>query len=66
MTDTTNIAFQLINRNSISQRDSNYWRRRRKWWARYKARIGCDWPGINQTQIEVADYLASLRKRRRS
>jgi hypothetical protein len=44
-------------------RDSNYWARRRAWWRDHKRRTGCNWPGIIQTQIEVADFLASLRRR---
>jgi hypothetical protein len=44
-------------------RDPNYWARRRAWWRDHKKQIGCDWPGIIRSQIEVADYLASLRRR---
>ena len=37
-----------------------YWRRRREWWAANKRRLGTDWHSINQTQIEVAAFLANL------
>jgi len=45
------------------RRDPNYWSERREQWARHKARLGCDWAGINRTQIEVAAFLADLRRR---
>ena len=57
-------ANYINNNNLTSRRDPNYWRERREQWARYKARVGCDWAGINRTQIEVAAFLAGLRKRR--
>jgi hypothetical protein len=44
-------------------RDPNYWGRRRAWWREHKQRTGCDWAGVNHTQIEVAAFLADLRKR---
>jgi hypothetical protein len=40
-----------------------YWRRRREWWRANKPRLGIDWASINQTQIEVAAFLADLRRR---
>jgi hypothetical protein len=42
---------------------ADYWARRRRWWAAEAKRTGCDWTGINQTQIEVAAFLAAMRKR---
>jgi hypothetical protein len=42
---------------------SAYWAKRRAWWAAEARRQGVDWAGINQTQIEVAAFLAAMRKR---
>jgi hypothetical protein len=59
-----NVKLCAININTNnSLRPNSYWTERREWWRANKARLGTDWAGINQTQIEVADYLASLRKR---
>jgi hypothetical protein len=54
----------LINRKINSNPlDPTYWTRRREWWAAEAKREGVDWPGVIKTQIEVADFLARLRKR---
>jgi hypothetical protein len=52
-----------INNNNSPSRDPDYWTRRREWWAAKARREGVDWPGVIKTQIEVADFLARLRKR---
>jgi hypothetical protein len=48
--------------NSIPRRDSEFWARRRRWWAHHKVATGTDWPGIRESLRETADYLARLRE----
>ena len=61
------VTLQSINCNNNSnpdrQENPDYWSRRRAWWRAHKAEIGTDWAGINRTQIEVAAFLADLRRR---
>jgi hypothetical protein len=57
-------ANNFNNNNSIPRRDSEFWARRRRWWAAEAKRQGCDWPGVARTILAVDDYLADLRKRR--
>jgi hypothetical protein len=61
------VTLQSINCNNNSnphrQENPDYWSRRRAWWRAHKAETGTDWTGINRTQIEVAAFLADLRRR---
>jgi hypothetical protein len=59
----TQIACNFSEDNQSARRDPTYWSRRREWWRAEAKRCGCDWAGINRSQIEVADFLAGLRKR---
>jgi hypothetical protein len=40
-----------------------YWEERRRWWCAHKAETGCDWAGINRSQIEIACFSAAVRRR---
>jgi hypothetical protein len=51
------------NQAATTASSSNFWAERRVWWRAEAARTGCDWVGINQTQIEVAALLADLRRK---
>jgi hypothetical protein len=52
-------------RNALNQKTSrsDYWAQRREWWRAEAKRQGVDWPGVIETQIQVADFLARLRRR---
>ncbi len=56
-------ANNFNNNDSNPQRDSNYCRRRREWWRANKAKLGTDWNSINQLQVEVASFLADVKRR---
>ena len=60
-----NVTPQQIthNSNSVPRNNSSHWDERRRWWAAEAKREGCDWDGVIETQIQVADFLARLRKR---
>jgi hypothetical protein len=62
-----NVTVQSINCNNNSnphrQENPDYWSRRRAWRRARKAETGTDWTGIDRTQIEVAAFLADLRRR---
>jgi hypothetical protein len=58
-----NCKLRTRNNNSRPTRDPTYWARRREWWRAEAKRQGVDWQGVIETQIQVADYLAGLRKR---
>jgi hypothetical protein len=55
---------QQITRNSnlVPPNDSRYWDERRRWWVAEARRQGVDWPGIQESLREAADYLAHLRE----
>ena len=63
-----NVTVQSINCDNKSnphrQENPDYWSRRHAWWRAHKAEIGTDWAGIIRSQIEAADFLAGLRRRR--
>ena len=46
------------------RRDPDYWSRRRAWWRAHKGELGTDWGSINRLQVEVASFLAGVRRRR--
>jgi hypothetical protein len=50
-------------KNPIPKRDSEFWARRRRWWAHHKVATGTDWVGIARTVVAVDDFLADLRRR---
>jgi hypothetical protein len=62
------VTLQSINcnNNSNSRRHENpdYWSRRRTWWRAHKAELGTDWDSINRLQVEIASFLAHVKRRR--
>ena len=63
MTVIVRLSSNNFNQNNSPRCDS-YWTGRREWWRANKAKLGTDWDTINRLQVEVAAFLADVKRRR--